>query len=136
MGFEIVPFGDFNFIANICENGDYPIDGLVFKFDNIAYGRSLGETSHHFKNAIAYKFYDEEYETYLNDIEWTMGRTGILTPVAVFNPVEIEGSVVERASLHNISIMEEVLGKPYIGQKIKVAKMNMIIPQITWGEKK
>ena len=65
-----------------------------------------------------------------------MGRTGILTPVAVFNPVEIEGSVVERASLHNISIMEEVLGKHYIGQKIKVAKMNMIIPQITWGEKK
>lgn len=134
LGFEIVPFGDFNFIANICENGDYPIDGLVFKFDNIAYGRSLGETSHHFKNAIAYKFYDEEYETYLENVEWTMGRTGILTPVAVFKTIDIDGSDVSRASLHNVSVMEELLKKPYINQKVWVSKRNMIIPQIEKAE--
>ena len=134
LGFEIVPFGDLHFIANICENGDYPIDGLVFKFDNIAYGRSLGETSHHFKNAIAYKFYDEEYETYLEDIEWTMGRTGVLTPVAVFKTIDIDGSDVSRASLHNVSVMEELLKKPYMGQKIWVSKRNMIIPQIEKAE--
>ena len=72
----------------------------------------------------------------LKDIEWSMGRSGVLTPVAILKPIEMDGATIERASLHNISIMEEVLGKPYIGQKIKVAKMNMIIPQITWGEKK
>ena len=96
----------------------------------------MGETSHHFKNAIAYKFYDEVYETKLRNLDWTMGRTGILTPVAVFDPVEIDGSVVERASLHNLDIMEKILGtKPFKGQKIWVAKMNMIIPQIVKAEK-
>ena len=113
----------------------YPIDGIVFKYNDIAYGKSLGATTHHFKNAIAYKFYDEEYETHLLDIEWTMGRTGVLTPVAVFEPVEIEGSTVERASLHNLSIMEETIGIPYRNQKIDVFKANMIIPQIARGNK-
>lgn len=113
----------------------YPIDGIVFKYDDIAYGKSLGATTHHFKNAIAYKFYDEEYKTYLLDIEWTMGRTGVLTPVAVFEPIEIEGSTVERASLHNLSIMEETIGIPYRNQKIDVFKANMIIPQIARGNK-
>ena len=113
----------------------YPIDGIVFKYNDIAYGKSLGSTTHHFKNAIAYKFYDEEYETHLLDIEWTMGRTGILTPVAVFEPIEIEGSTVERASLHNLSIMEETIGIPYRNQKIDVFKANMIIPQIARGNK-
>ena len=112
-----------------------PLDGYVFKFDDIAYGQSLGKTAHHFKNAIAYKLYDEEYETKLLDIEWTMGRTGVLTPVAKFEPIDIDGSVVERASLHNISIMQEVLGQPYVGQTIWVYKANMIIPQISKGEK-
>ena len=88
----------------------FPIDGAVFKFDNIAYGKSLGETSHHFKNAIAYKFYDETYSTELINIEWTMGRTGILTPVAVFKPVDIDGSTVERANLHNLSVMNDLFG--------------------------
>lgn len=114
----------------------FPIDGAVFKFDNIAYGKSLGETSHHFKNAIAYKFYDEVYETKLIDIEWTMGRTGVLTPVAVFEPIDIDGSTVERASLHNISVMIDTLhGYGWKGQKVEVFKANMIIPQIASAEK-
>ena len=92
------------------ESHKYPIDGVVFKFNDVEYGRSLGQTSHHFKNAIAYKFYDETYPTTLLDIEWTMGRTGVLTPVAKFEPVDIDGSTVEYASLHNISVMEELLG--------------------------
>lgn len=113
----------------------YPIDGIVFKFDNIEYGQTLGTTSHHARNAIALKFYDEQYPTTLIDIEWTMGRTGILTPVAIFSPVSIEGSTVSRASLHNVSIMFETLGQPYVGQKIWVSKRNMIIPQIERAEK-
>ena len=119
----------------------YPIDGCVFKFNDIAYGQSLGETSHHFKNAMAYKFYDETYISYLRDIEWTMGRTGILTPVAIFDPIDIDGSTVERASLHNISVMEETLAclyeegckkLPIKGQQLEVYKANMIIPQIAY----
>lgn len=110
----------------------YPIDGAVFKFNDCEYGRSLGETTHHFKNAIAYKFYDETYWTRLLDIEWTMGRTGVLTPVAVFEPIDVDGSTVERASLHNCSIMSELFGPfgPHKFQEVEVFKANMIIPQI------
>ena len=113
----------------------YPIDGVVFKYANCEFGRALGETTHHFRNALAYKFYDETYQTNLIDIEWTMGRTGILTPVAIFNTVEIDGTEVSRASLHNISIMKEVLGNPYYFQEIEVFKANMIIPQIYSAKK-
>ena len=117
------------------ERLSYPIDGIVFKFNSIAYGKTLGATSHHFKNAIAYKFYDETYPTTLIDIEWTMGRTGVLTPVAVFEPIDIDGSTVERANLHNWSILNETLhGKGWKGQKIEVFKANMIIPQIASAE--
>ena len=109
----------------------YPIDGYVFKFDNIEFGEKKGKTDHHFKNAISFKFYDEMYETRLKDIDWTMGRTGVLTPVAVFEPVDIDGSIVERASLHNVSVMRDILGDcSYVGEPLKVAKMNMIIPQV------
>ena len=110
----------------------YPIDGIVFKFNDIKYGKSLGETSHHFRNAIAYKFYDETYTTTMKDIEWTMGRTGVLTPVAIFEPIDIEGSTIERANLHNISVMNELFGPlgPHKHQEIEVFKANMIIPQI------
>lgn len=110
----------------------FPIDGIVFKFNNCAYGRSLGETTHHFKNALAYKFYDETYWSRLLDIEWTMGRTGVLTPVAIFEPIDVDGSTVERASLHNCSIMSELFGPlgPHKYQEIEVFKANMIIPQI------
>ena len=113
----------------------YPIDGAVFKFDNISYGKTLGQTAHHFKNAIAFKFYDETYETELTNIEWTIGRTGILTPTAIFNPVEIDGCEVERASLHNMSILKETLHSfGWRGQKVEVFKSNMIIPQIYSAE--
>ena len=110
----------------------YPIDGMVAKFNDCAYGRSLGETGHHFKNAMAYKFYDETYWSKLLDIEWTMGRTGVLTPVAIFEPIDMDGSTVERASLHNVSVMGELFGPfgPFIGSEVEVYKANMIIPQI------
>ena len=139
-GFTIVPYVknsyEIDIIKNSCNRKFYPIDGLVFKFNNINYGKSLGQTAHHFKNAIAYKFYDECYLTTLKNIEWTMGRTGVLTPVAIFEPVDIDGSTVERASLHNITILEQTLGKtPYIGQKLEIFKSNMIIPQISWADK-
>lgn len=125
-----------SFIQDMCKHCGLPIDGVVFKFDNIEYGKSLGKTAHHFNNAIAYKFYDELYETQLKYIDWTMGRTGILTPVAVFEPIEIDGAEVTRASLHNVSVMEEIMGDCcYAGQRIKVFKANQIIPQIASAEK-
>ena len=113
------------------ENG-YPIDGAVFKFADCAYGRSLGSTTHHFKNALAYKFYDETCWSTLLDIEWTMGRTGVLTPVAIFEPIDMDGSTVERASLHNVSVMTDLFGPfgPFKGAEVEVFKANMIIPQI------
>ena len=144
LGFEVVPYEIItpffpekvvDLLTIKAKECAYPIDGLVFKFDNIEYGKSMGKTSHHFKNAIAYKFYDEIEPTKLIDIEYTMGRTGVLTPVAIFEPIELEGTIVERASLHNLSIMEELLGKPYKGQKLWVSKRNMIIPQIEKAEK-
>lgn len=115
---------------------NYPIDGIVFKWNkNIEY-EAAGRTDHHFRGGIAYKFYDEEYETELLDIEWSMGRNGILTPVAIYKDVEIDGSICNRASLHNISIMTELLGEcPYVGQKIWVYRSNMIIPQISRSKK-
>ena len=119
----------------VAERDGYPIDGAVAKFNSVSYGKSLGETSHHFKNAMAYKFYDETYPTTLTNIEWTMGRTGVLTPVAIFEPVEIDGTVVERANLHNWTVLNETLhGKGWKGQKIEVFKANMIIPQIASAE--
>lgn len=117
-------------------NDQFPIDGFVFKFNDIQFGLEKGKTAHHFKNAIAYKFYDELYQTTLKNIDWTLGRTGVLTPVAEFEPVKIEGTIVERASLHNISIMRDIFNHscPYIGQPLKIAKMNMIIPQVIEAE--
>ena len=115
----------------VAEKDGYPIDGAVAKFNSVSYGKSLGETLHHFKNAMAYKFYDETYPTTLTNIEWTMGRTGVLTPVAVFEPIEIDGTIVERANLHNLSVLKDTLhGRGWQGQKIEVFKANMIIPQI------
>lgn len=139
LGFTVVPrlFKSFDIdgMQKLCQEKSYPVDGVVFKFTSDKYSKSLGKTAHHFKNAMAYKFYDETYPTVLKDIEWTMGRTGVLTPVAIFDPLDIEGSTVERASLHNITILEQTLGKtPYRGQKIEVFKANMIIPQISWAD--
>ena len=140
LGFTIVPYrvnvediqSVVDYIREESNFKSYPIDGIVFKFENIEYGKSLGQTTHHFKNAIAYKFYDEIFTSKLENIEWTMGRTGNLTPVAVFRPVEMDGSIVNRASLHNMGIMEELFGGvPYKGQEVQVFKANMIIPQIS-----
>lgn len=119
-------------VTQMAQGFSYPIDGAVIKFNDCAYGRSLGETTHHFKNALAYKFYDETYWTRLLGIEWTMGRTSILTPVAIFKPIDIDGSTVERASLHNLSIMSDLFGPfgPYKSDEVEVFKANMIIPQI------
>lgn len=136
LGFLICPWileGKFNefLLKDIIEmSDDIPYDGVVIKYNDIAYGKSLGETAHHFKNAIAYKLYDELYQTNLIDIEWTMGRTGVLTPVAIFEPVEIDKTVT-RANLHNLSVMEEVLGEPPVrGEEIFIYLANQIIPQI------
>ena len=114
----------------------FPIDGYVFKFESVKYGKSLGRTDHHWKNAIAFKFYNEEYETKLLDIEWSMGRTGQLTPVAIYEPINIDGSECSRASLHNLSVMNDILGlHPYRGQSITIYKANEIIPQVGSADK-
>lgn len=117
------------------ENYHYPIDGLVIKVDRIDEYCNKGYTSHHPRAALAFKFYDETAETCLKSIEWSMGRSGQLTPVAIFEPVELEGTTVERASLHSVNILKETLGVPFIAQKIQVAKMNQIIPQVVYAEK-
>jgi len=142
-GFTIVPFEKgsvehcIEWLTETAKCMSYPIDGIVFKFDEVDFGKQQGETAHHFKNAIAYKFYDDEYETTLQNIEYSMGRTGILTPIAVYEDIDIDGSVCNRASLHNLSIMTELLGDlPYKGEKIWIYKANMIIPQVSKAEKR
>ena len=147
LGFDVVPYwsgisldskklqNTIDYIFDVAKDDGYPCDGIVFKFDDIEYGKSLGATSHHFKNGIAYKAKDDVYKTRLIDIDWTMGKTGVLTPTAVFEPVEIDGSSVSRASLANISVMEETLGHPYVGQIIGVSKRNAVIPKVEYGVK-
>ena len=115
------------FSSEISKN-DFPSDGLVLSYDDIAYGRSLGRTAKFPRDSYAFKWQDEIRETILREIEWSPSRTGLINPVAIFDPVELEGTTVSRASVHNISIMKELeLG---IGDKIEVYKANMIIPQI------
>jgi DNA ligase (NAD+) len=119
-------------MKNIADITGYPIDGMVLKYDDVEYGQSLGMTAHHRRDGLAFKFFDETVVSHLLGIEWTMGRTGVLTPVAIFEPVDFDGSTIERASLHNVSIMEELFGimGPYKGDEVHVFKANMIIPQI------
>ena len=110
------------------EENDIPSDGLVLLMDDIAYGESLGATAKFPRNAMAFKWKDELAETTLRYIEWSASRTGLINPVAVFDPVELEGTTVKRASVHNLSIMEELeLGE---GDRITVFKSNMIIPTL------
>lgn len=109
-------------------NNDFPSDGLVIIYDDIAYGGSLGRTAKFPRNAMAFKWTDETADTVLRQIEWSASRTGLINPVAIFDPVELEGTKVSRASVHNISIMEGL--KLGIGDNIRVFKANMIIPQI------
>lgn len=146
LGFDVVPcynitINEFNQLQthidnfiNIAEKENLPQDGVVFKFEDVEYGKSLGRTTDYFNNGIAYKVYNTSVETELIDIEYTMGKTGILTPTAVFKPIEIEGTIVKRASLHNISVMKEIMGRSWKGQHIGVFKANLIIPQIRWAE--
>lgn len=121
---------EINEIKEISKELSYPIDGVVIKYRSKKLRDSLPSTLHHAGGAISYKFYDEEYETELIDIDWTMGRTGVLTPTAVFKPIEIDGTIVERASLHNLTVMEDILSLPFENQKVWVVKRNQIIPQI------
>ena len=111
-----------------------PCDGVVFKYDDIEYGESLGATAHHFRDAIAWKPGIKEYETEVKDIEWTMGRTGQLTPVLIYNDIDIDGSTCNRASLHNITIMTQLMGGAYPGQKVFIYKANEIIPQVSHAQ--
>lgn len=145
LGFDVVPFAKLTWLdmpfdkviklfINEAKRQNFPQDGVVFKFDDVAYGKSLGNTSHHFRNGIAYKIFNDSVETTLRDVEWSCGKTGILTPVAIFDTVDIEGSEVSRASLHNISVMSEILGRSWKGQRIGVYKANMIIPAVRWAE--
>ena len=120
--------GEVKWFADHIEKNDIPSDGLVLVYDDIAYGESLGTTAKFPRDSFAFKWADEIRETTLLEIEWSPSRTGLINPVAVFEPVELEGTTVSRASVHNISIMEELeLG---VGDRIQVYKANMIIPQI------
>ena len=136
-GFDIVAYVKVNTDSIVAAVSDYeervqtyevPSDGLVLIYDDIAYGRSLGRTSKFPRDSIAFKWADEIRETTLKEIEWSPSRTGLINPVAIFEPVELEGTTVSRASVHNISILKAL--KLGIGDKITVYKANMIIPQI------
>lgn len=138
-GFEVVPYVTYNSniddinkkieqLKAMAEEKSYPIDGLVISYNDVEYGKSLGMTGHHPKHSLAFKFYDEEAVTILQDIKWGMGKTGQLTPVGIFNEVQLDNTTVNKASLHNVSILKELqLG---IGDEITVYKANQIIPQI------
>lgn len=140
-GFDVVPYSRFGHIKLVggktaiqeiksdCWQQKIPIDGIVGMFDDIAYCKNLGMTAHHPKHSLAFKFYQEDNETTLLDIEWNVSRTGLINPVAVFEPVEIDGTTVNRASLCNVSIIKDLqLG---IGDTITVIKANQIIPKVT-----
>ncbi len=121
--------GQVAFFAKKITTFDVPSDGLVLLLEDIAYGESLGQTAKFPRNAIAFKWADEEAETVLKEVEWSASRTGLINPVAIFEPVELEGTTVSRASMHNVSIVKQfALG---LGDRIKVYKANMIIPQIS-----
>ena len=157
LGFDVVPWcaiSDSDDIEKDIINWlmesftQYPKDGIVFKYDSVPYYNSLGNTAHHFNGGIAYKFYDDVYDTFLVNLGYDVSRNGVLTPVAIFDPVEIDGSIVNRASLHNLSIIRKLFTthwvnyagenchyvQMYYGQKLKVSKRNQIIPQIEWAD--
>lgn len=139
--FNVVPFyiirseEDIEEALEVCqkraEERGIPCDGVVFKYDDIDYGASLGATAHHFRDAIAWKPSIKEYETEVKDIEWTMGRTGQLTPVLIYNDIDIDGSTCNRASLHNITVMTRLMGGAFPGQRVFIYKANEIIPQVS-----
>ena len=134
-GFDVVDYRvvnnlseDIEQLKNIAAKKQIPIDGLVFTYDDKVHGESLGNTAHHPNHSLAFKFYDEEEETVLREVQWQVGRTGVITPVAIFDPVELDGTEVAKATLHNVSTMKKF--KLGLGDKITVYKANQIIPQI------
>lgn len=138
LGFQVVEHINCNakdisdkvkFFADKIATNDFPSDGLVLSFNDIAYGRSLGRTAKFPRDSIAFKWADEEAETILREVEWSPSRTGLINPVAIFDTVSLEGTLVSRASIHNVSICKQL--KLGIGDTIKVYKANMIIPQIS-----
>lgn len=139
IGFEVVPLAycekfeqqceiSIEMLKKICEEKHYPIDGMVGMFDDIQYGNNLGMTGHHPKHSLAYKFYQERNETELIDVEWSTSRTGLINPVAIVEPVEIDGTTVSRATLNNVSIIKDL--KLGIGDTVTIIKANQIIPKI------
>lgn len=139
LGFEVVPLvycedlenqceQSIEMLKKICEEKYYPIDGMVGMFDDIQYGNNLGMTGHHPKHSLAFKFYQERNETELIDIEWSTSRTGLINPVAIVEPVEIDGTTVSRATLNNVSIIKDL--KLGIGDTVTIIKSNQIIPKI------
>lgn len=145
LGFEVVCYSlldnriyddSISYIHNVIENlkmwaetKDFPIDGLVASYDDVAYGESLGMTEHHIRSQLAFKFYDETVETEILGVDWTIGKSGSLTPTAIFTSVELEGTTVERSSLHNVSIFKSL--NLYRGDTVSVYKANAVIPQIS-----
>lgn len=141
LGFEVVPNlcipenitkeeleDNISRLKNIAERKNYPIDGLVFTYEDITYGLEQGMTGHHPNHSMAFKFYDDTYETVLRDIEWSTSRTGQVNPVAVFDAVDLDGAVTTRATLHNVSVMKNLeLG---IGDTITVYRANAVIPKV------
>lgn len=142
LGFEIVPMWTYTnkssdkenistMLSDLQDKADnlgIPYDGAVMTYDDIEYGKSLGRTEKFFKHSIAYKYEDELYETNLNDIEWNTSKTGLINPVAVFEPVDLDGAITTKATLHNISYIEKLqLG---IGDTIQVYRANMVIPKV------
>lgn len=140
LGFKIIPYlkidkDNINYLGNNVEylkksakDNGIPIDGIVFKYNDISYGKSLGETEHHPLNAIALKGLDDEYETKYIRTEWNVSRKGIINPIGIFEPVDLDGAITERATLHNIDYFEDLqLGENDI---ISVARQNMVIPKI------
>lgn len=140
-GFTTVPYvvNDFDKayaeLPEIAKSLGYPIDGLVIKYDEVKYYRSLGATSHHPSGALSLKFYDELYETTLKRIDYQVGRSGQITPIAIFDSVDTGDSTIEKASLSNDSVLYATLGVPYIGQRLWVSKRNCIIPYVERADK-
>lgn len=143
LGFTVVPWARegieygsnlddrMKIVKGCAQKEGYPIDGLVFKYNNCEEYEAAGRTEHHFRGGLAYKFYDELYETTLEDIEWSMGRTGQISPIALFKSLNIDGANISRASLSNLSVMKATLGeKPFVGQIIQVSRRNQIIPKV------
>ncbi len=140
-GFDVCPFvflrrdaaleeieSEIQKLRTLAEDMKIPIDGMVLRYDSLSYSRGCGRTGHHYKDGIAFKFEDDTYETIFRSIEWETGRTGEISPVAVFDTVEIDGCAVSRASLHNLSFIKDL--EPHPGCRILVSKRNMIIPHI------